>query len=89
MVDQLWSSTYHRAMDTVKVQYAKTHLSALLNAVERGEEVIIARGDRPVARLVPLKETEERELGFVAYEVPDSFFEPLPEEELAAWEGSA
>ncbi len=76
-------------MDTVKVQYAKTHLSALLNAVERGEEVIIARGDRPVARLVPLKETEERELGFVAYEVPDSFFEPLPEEELAAWEGSA
>ncbi len=76
-------------MEAVKVQYAKTHLSALLNAVERGEEVVISRGDRPVARLVPLKEMEERELGFVAYQVPDSFFDPLPEEELAAWEGSA
>ncbi|MFT4297182.1 MAG: type II toxin-antitoxin system prevent-host-death family antitoxin [Micropruina sp.] len=76
-------------MDVVKVQYAKTHLSALLNAVERGEEIVVSRGDRPVAKLVPLKETEEREFGFVAYQVPDSFVEPLPEEELAAWEGSA
>lgn len=76
-------------MDVVKVQYAKTHLSALLNEVERGREIVISRGDRPVARLVPLKEVEGRELGFVAYQVPESFFDPLPEEELAAWEGSA
>ena len=32
---------------------------------------------------------KEGELGFVAYEVADAFFEPSPEEELAAWEGSA
>ncbi|GAB3795325.1 type II toxin-antitoxin system prevent-host-death family antitoxin [Humibacter antri] len=74
-------------MKTVKVQYAKTHLSALLHAVERGEEVTIARGDQPAARLVPLDATEERELGFVPYDVPASFFEPLPDDELTAWEG--
>lgn len=76
-------------MDVVKVQYAKTHLSALLSAVERGEQIVISRGDRPVARLVPLEQNEERELGFVAYQVPDSFFDQLSEDELAAWEGSA
>lgn len=73
-------------MDPVKVQYAKTHLSALLIEVERGQEVVIARGDKPVARLVPLNDQAERDLGFVAYNVPDDFFEPLPEAELAAWE---
>jgi len=73
----------------VKVQYAKTHLSALLAAVERGEEVVIARGDQPVARLVSVEGRNERELGFVSYAVPDSFFDALPGEELAAWEGEA
>ena len=69
----------------VKVHEAKTTLSALLAAVERGEEITIARGDTPVAKLVPLRRAE-RELGFVHYEVPPSFFEPLPAEELDGWE---
>lgn len=73
-------------MKQVKVQFAKTHLSALIAAVERGEEFIIARGDQPAARLVPLARSDARELGFVAYSVPEEFFNPLPEEELAAWE---
>ena len=76
-------------MPTVKVQYAKTHLSALLAAVEAGEEVVIARGDTEVARLVPVRPRGERELGFVAFEVPATFFEDLPEDELAAWESGA
>lgn len=76
-------------MKTVKVQEAKTNLSALLSAVERGEQVVIARGSVPVARLVPMDSNRERELGFVHYDVPDSFFDPLPESELAAWEGDA
>ena len=54
-------------MKQVKVQYAKTHLSALLAAVERGEEFVIARGDHPAARLVPIEQRTSRELGFVAY----------------------
>lgn len=73
-------------MKQVKVQYAKTHLSALIAAVESGEEFVISRGDQPVARLAPLARQDARELGFVAYAVPEEFFEPLPDDELAAWE---
>ncbi len=76
-------------MDVVKVQHAKTHLSSLLVAVERGEEFVIARGDVPVARLVPIDGAGERELGFMTFELPDTFFDPLPDEEVAGWEGSA
>lgn len=76
-------------MKQVKVQYAKTHLSALLAAVEQGQEVVIARGDQPVARLVPINESEERDLGFVPYSIPQTFFDPLPDDELAQWEAGA
>ena len=75
-------------MKLVKVQYAKTHLSSLLAAVERGEEFVIARGDHPTARLVPMEPRESRDLGFVAYSVPDDFLDALPDDELAAWEGN-
>lgn len=74
-------------MATVRIHEAKTHLSALLARVEAGEEITVARGDVEIAKIVPLKKTGRRELGFVAYDVPDSFFDPLPESELAAWEG--
>ena len=76
-------------MTTVKVQYAKTHLSALLARVEDGEEIVIARGSQQVAKLVPLRRPGQRNLGFVDLHFPESgFFEPLPDAELAAWEGS-
>lgn len=73
-------------MSEVKVQYAKTHLSALLASVEKGEEIVISRGDKPVARLVPVDPSPVRELGFVPYEVPDAFFEPLGEKDLHLWQ---
>lgn len=73
-------------MNTVKVQDAKTRLSALLVEVEGGAEFVICRGDRPVARLVPLEDAPPREFGFVTYRVPASFFDELDEDELAAWE---
>ncbi len=76
-------------MEQVKVQYAKTHLSALLALVEHGQEIVIARGERPVARLVPLEGRPDRDLGFVAYSVPDDFSDPLPDDELGVWEGGA
>ncbi len=41
--------------DTVNVYDAKTQLSQLLNRVEQGEEIVIARNGRPVARLAPLE----------------------------------
>ena len=76
-------------MLTVNVHEAKTHLSRLLARVEAGEEVIISRNGKPVAQLVRCKPKGERKPGSMAglFKVPDSFFDPLPEEELAAWEG--
>ena len=76
-------------METVNVHEAKTHLSRLLAQVEAGEEVIIARNGQPVARLVPVQKRGKRQpdtmKGLIKFD--DRFFDPLPEEELAAWEG--
>lgn len=86
MVDQPGWSTYPRGVTTVRVHEAKAQLSALLARVEAGEEIIVARGNVEVAKIVPLRRAGSRELGFVNYSVPDTFFDPLPEAELAAWE---
>ena len=76
-------------MVTVNVHEAKTHLSRLLARVEAGEDVVIARGGKPVARLVQFQEPGKRQFGSMKgkIELDDSFFDPLPEEELALWEG--
>ncbi|MGL5857688.1 MAG: type II toxin-antitoxin system Phd/YefM family antitoxin [Angustibacter sp.] len=70
---------------TVKVQDAKTRLSSLLSKVEQGAEFVIARGSTPVARLVPIGDPPARVMGFVPYQLPTSFFDPLPNDELDAW----
>ena len=71
------------------VQDAKTRLSELLNRVERGEQITIARAGKPIARLVAVDAPAKRELGFVAGgAIPDSFFDELPDDELARWEGA-
>jgi prevent-host-death family protein len=70
--------------ETVNVHVAKTYLSNLLERVERGEEFVIARAGKPIARLGPLWPVE-RTLGFVDAEIDPAFFEPLPPDELAAW----
>jgi prevent-host-death family protein len=75
-------------MTVVNVHEAKTHLSRLLKRVTAGEEIVIARGGTPVARLVPL-EAKRRRPGRLRNRIsigPD-FDEPLPEEILAAFRG--
>jgi prevent-host-death family protein len=69
----------------VNVQEAKTRLSQILAQAEQGEDVVIARDGRPIARLVPVGEPPPRPVGFVAGTLSDAFFEPLPEDELARW----
>ena len=72
------------------IHTAKTHLSRLIAAAERGEEIIIARGSKPVARLTRLDAPpQQRKFGAMRGRatVTDAFFEPLPPEELDAWEG--
>lgn len=71
---------------TVNVQEAKTRLSELLARVEKGEEIVIARAGKPVARLTAIEQPARRPFGIMNLEVPDSFFEPMTEEELAEWE---
>ncbi|CAN5760327.1 type II toxin-antitoxin system prevent-host-death family antitoxin [soil metagenome] len=77
-------------MRTVNIYEAKTHLSRLIEQVEAGEEIVIARSGRPVARLVPLSQ-ERRPIRFGLMRgrltVPADFDAPLPEEVLAAFEG--
>ena len=76
-------------MSTVNVHEAKTHLSRLLIRVEAGEEIVIARSGKPVARLVAHRGARPvRRFGALRgrLTVDDSFFDPLPESELAAWE---
>jgi prevent-host-death family protein len=76
-------------MIAVNVQDAKTRLSELLARVESGEQITIARAGKPIARLIAIEKPTKRELGFVAGgPVPESFFEPLPDDELGHWESA-
>ena len=75
-------------MTTVTIHEAKTNLSKLIAAALAGEDVVIARGDTPVVKLTPVTAKPPR-LKFGALKgvvgFNDSFFDPLPEEELRAW----
>ncbi|NJL29204.1 MAG: type II toxin-antitoxin system Phd/YefM family antitoxin [Thermoanaerobaculia bacterium] len=78
-------------MVRLNIQAAKTHLSRHLAELTPGEVILLCRRNVPVAeiRLLPAAHTTKRPVG-VAKEclaVPSSFFEPLPDELLAAFEG--
>jgi prevent-host-death family protein len=79
-------------MDTVNLYEAKTTLSQLVERAARGEEIVIAKAGRPLARLVPLaKRTSPRPLGMLAgeVEVGADFDDPLPEGVQLAFAGRA
>ena len=71
----------------VNVHEAKTHLSRLLEQAHAGQEIILAKGGKPYARLVPLAPSAEgRRPGRLSGRLPETFFDPLHEEELDAWD---
>ena len=78
-------------MTAVTIHQAKTQLSKLIAKAQAGEEVVIMRGKRPIARLLPIVQTQGKRLpGRLKGKIglPNSFFfDPLPEAELRAWEG--
>lgn len=78
-------------MTMVNIHAAKTNLSSLIERVEAGEEIVIARAGRPVARLTPIatKDQSPRTLGLLGgrYTIPDDFNDPLPDETQALFEG--
>jgi prevent-host-death family protein len=72
------------------VHQAKTQLSKLIASALEGEEVVIARGSTPVVKLTPVGLARKRPIfgaleGKIAFS--DSFFDPLPDDELALWNG--
>lgn len=82
-------------MIRVNVHEVKAKLSEYLDRAARGERVVICRHNTPVAELRPVGDarTEPRPIGPLAgrptFELADRFFEPISEDELAAWEGIA
>jgi prevent-host-death family protein len=75
--------------EPISIHAAKTHLSRLIARAEAGEEIIIARGRKPVAKLVRIETPKPRRVfGALKGQVSigPEFFEPLPPEELDAWD---
>jgi prevent-host-death family protein len=75
---------------TYNVHAAKTHLSRLIEEAAAGEEVVIARAGKPVARLLPFEpRAEPRRPGLMKGKIwiADDFDDPLPEEIMAAFRG--
>jgi antitoxin (DNA-binding transcriptional repressor) of toxin-antitoxin stability system len=75
-------------METITIHKAKTELSRLIERACRGEEIVIARGKKPVVRLVAIGDkTGQRKPGALRgkLKVGPEFFDPLPAEELDAW----
>lgn len=70
------------------VHQAKTHLSRILKLLESNDEITISRYGKPVARIIPY-ETPNMKRKFGAMkdlaQFDDTFFDPLPEDELSAW----
>ncbi len=75
-------------MATVTVHQAKTTLSKLIERASAGEEIVIAKGKVPVARLLPIVARAGRKFGAMRGKarVDEKFFESLPEDELGGWE---
>jgi prevent-host-death family protein len=76
-------------METITIHKAKTQLSKLIEKACKGEEIVIARGKKPVVRLVAISENQVTRKPCALrgkLKVGPEFFEPLPPDELAAWE---
>ena len=70
---------------TVKISEAKAHLSELLARVEAGEEVIIARGNAPIARLTAIDERRQRLAAIEAVRAIRARAKPITQEEMREW----
>ncbi len=77
MFDLVKDLVHSRPVKEVSVHEAKTHLSRLLRRVENGEEIVISRGGKPVAKLVSATPARRREMGFGrGLAIPDDFDAP-------------
>lgn len=73
-------------MTTINIHEAKTHFSKLVARASAGEEIVIARAGKPLAKLVPLDAGKRRKPGIAQGQLTDAFFDPLPADELDGWQ---
>ncbi|MCP3957468.1 MAG: type II toxin-antitoxin system Phd/YefM family antitoxin [bacterium] len=80
-------------MIRLNVHEAKTHLSRYLSRLAQGELILLCKRNVPVAEIRPVRQlrTERRPVGLAKdrFEVPESFFDPLPDELLEAFAGKS
>ena len=69
----------------VKIAHAETHFSELLSKVEAGEDVLISRGNEPIAHLVPIYAREDRIAAIEALKVMRARSKPVSSEEVRQW----
>ena len=80
-------------MKKLNIHEAKTHLSEYLAELKQGETILLCKRNTPIAEIRRLPKTVEspRPIGLAreVFQVPASFFEPLPEEIISSFEGKA
>ena len=77
-------------MSTYKMAYAKTHLATLIRGALAGDEIVIAKDETPLVRLVPVAKgapTNKRTGGDLEgrVSIPDAFFAPMSDEDASEW----
>ena len=73
-------------MPILDVEAAQADLDRLIDLACAGEEIIISRDGTPVAKLVPALQPKRQPGVLSGLVIPDEFFDPLPDDELDAWE---
>ncbi|MCP5116651.1 MAG: type II toxin-antitoxin system Phd/YefM family antitoxin [bacterium] len=78
-------------MIRLNITEAKTHLSRYLRAIEKGETILLCKRNVPIAEIRPLPKPQKKKrpigLGAGSFTIPDSFFEPLPDDLMEYFEG--
>jgi prevent-host-death family protein len=89
-LDQLVSGVDNTDMEMVNIYETKTHLSRLIERANAGEEIVIARAGKPVARLVAYVESAKPRVGGQwagKVRIGQDFDDPLPDEIQRAFDG--
>ncbi len=86
--------TYYKTMINLNINEVKTNFSSCLERVSNGETVIVCKRNVPIAEIksIPKLPTKKRPIGLAGKEYPDfqindAFFEPLPDDIVAAFNG--
>ncbi len=91
VIDLVQLLIYIQTMIRLNIHQAKTHLSSYLKALAEGEVIVLCKRNVPIAEIrgIPGRHTEPRPVGLASgeFEVPATFFEPLPDELVDAFEG--